>query len=296
MISPMCARRCILAIAAALVLPPVLPAQSSSLDWKEIDWTARLSNQAYYSDSALHVLFPGYSIWTQELPQVHGRIVLLTDHARGIQWIAPRGTWNAENVLLDVEFSHVRDRKLPVVLHHGFESVAIAAYDAVKPKLKRDYTLNFTGHSLGGAAALIMMAYLSADGYQIGHAVTYGQPKITDADGIKWFNRFRVRRVVDCHDPIPLTPPMKLFRYLDHPFRHFGEELILLDGPDVVLLPEHDAERMDVTAFWENFPRVNVKDHLMDNYIARIGPKLAGARHLPYVAGNRFSCGNTRPR
>lgn len=263
---------------------------ATPVDWVRLQRYAHLADLANASDSVLRGIYPGLEVAGRDLPDVAGRVIVLTDHASRAHWIAARGTMNFHNVLLDAESVARSDARAGVRLHRGFEKYADAAYDSVRPLLRPGYRVNLTGHSLGGAAAVILMMYLRADGIEVGEVVTFGQPKVTDAHGVARYKGAPITRVVDCRDPIPLTPPHGLRSALHGAFRHFGREVILFDGPLHSVLPEHVAERADITSFWHSLPHIQADDHKMSNYRARIESKLIGARAVLFRPGEPYAC------
>lgn len=261
-------------------------------DFARVGWYAEMADLAYKPDSAARRAYPDslYRLEIVALPHVDGRVLVVTDTARRTHYVSARGTANLENVLLDAEYSKRLDDSAGVYLHRGFEVSARAAYDTVRHLLTPGYRVNLTGHSLGGAMAAILMMYASEDGYEIGEVVTFGQPKVTDERGVRRYAAFPVLRVVDCRDPVPLVPPLTLLSAVHGPYRHFGWELILLGGAPYAFLREHDAERFAVTSFWESLPHVELGDHHMGNYVARITEKLKGAERVQYDDRNRYGC------
>ncbi len=275
---------------APLQSPAAQQRVAAPVDWVKIHRYAHLSSMAHVSDSLLRAAYPGLEVAGRELPDVAGRVIVVTDHARRVHWVSARGTANMHNVLMDAQSIARQDAKAGVRLHRGFEKYAAAAYASVRPLLRPGYRVNLTGHSLGGAAAVILMMYLRADGVQIGEVVTFGQPKVTDAHGVARYADAPITRVVDCRDPIPLTPPHGLMSALHGAFRHFGREIILFDGPLHSVLPEHVAERADVTSFWHSLPHVEAHDHKLANYLKRIETKLTGARAVSFRPGAPHAC------
>ncbi len=75
---------------------------------------------------------------------------------------------------------------------------------------KKTDTVSLTGHSLGGAEAVILAMYLKTEGWKVSRVVTFGQPKVTDADGSKRFRDLPVLRVVNANDSVPLVPPLEV--------------------------------------------------------------------------------------
>lgn len=257
--------------------PPAAP------DFHAIRRFARAADLAYRPDAEIVAAHPGLEVEVRDLPSVAGRVFVVTDPASGTQLVSARGTANLHDALLDCEYAKGADREADVVLHRGFERSAAVAWDAVEPLLKPGHTVDVTGHSLGGAIAAILMMYVETEGHDLGRVVTFGQPKVTNHAGVERYANAPLLRVVDARDPVPLVPPLTLCSALHGPYRHFGPEVILLDGSDYVLLPEHDAERFSVGSLWEALPHgVRIGDHHMGAYLARIEPKLSDAVAVPY--------------
>ena len=68
--------------------------------------------------------------------------------------------------------------------------------------------IRIIGHCLGGAVALILVALLSDDrvGYHLGRTVTFGQPMVTDSNGVKVLKKYPLLRVVNRWDPVAILP------------------------------------------------------------------------------------------
>ena len=212
---------------------------------------------------------------TSPLDALGGKVFLETDDARHLQWIAVRGTANLNNIKLDVDYNKVVDERLRIHLHKGFADLAMDAYRFVKPRLKQGYEVRVTGHSLGGAAAVIVLMLLKEDGATLGQAVTFGQPKVTNRAGVRKYQELPLLRVINDKDPVPLLPPLELFAILDEgSFRHLGPEVVLEDGAAFRYYNGHDAERMSVMSFWQHMSDHDVPDHYMKNYLDRLHQKL----------------------
>jgi hypothetical protein len=57
------------------------------------------------------------------------------------------------------------DRQLDIDLHTGFYLAAEDVYQAIAPHLHKNYQTRLTGHSLGGAIAVILMMFLKEENY-----------------------------------------------------------------------------------------------------------------------------------
>ncbi|MBL0059893.1 MAG: hypothetical protein IPP35_12580 [Elusimicrobia bacterium] len=93
--------------------------------------------------------------------------------------------------------------------------------------------------------------------------VTFGQPKVTDADGAKKFRDLPLVRIVNVNDPVPLVPPLEI-KYLKKPYAHLGVEVTLLDGPFYSYLEEGNNADGVGLAFWESLKSTDqVKANLL---------------------------------
>ena len=101
-----------------------------------------------------------------------------------------------------------RTRMTGVPVHGGFWK----AFDGVRPKIQKDltplidagYTLYVTGHSLGGALALIATREIGHD--STGACYTFGQPRVS---GYGFAEKIKtpIYRVVNATDIVPRVPP-----------------------------------------------------------------------------------------
>jgi hypothetical protein len=203
------------------------------------------------------------------------------DEATRVQWLVVRGTSNLINIRLDVDYNKVVDPRLQIPLHKGFADAALQVYQFAKPLLKTDYETRVTGHSFGGAAAVIVLMLLKEDGFKLGQAMTFGQPKVTNGDGVRKYRTLPLLRFVNDNDPVPLLPPFELFTVLDEgPYQHFGPEVVLEDGSTYRFYTEHQAERLSVFSFWNNLKNLSIQDvpeHFISTYLTRIQQKLPAA-------------------
>jgi len=202
--------------------------------------------------------------------------------AKRVQWVVVRGTSSLVNIRSDVDYNKVVDSRLNVPLHKGFADAAVQVYQFAKPLLKTDYETRLTGHSYGGAAAVIVLMLLKEDGFKLGQAMTFGQPKVTNRDGVRKYRTLPLLRFVNAKDPVPLLPPFELFTVLDEgPYQHLGPEVVLEDGPKYRYYPEHPSEISSVFSFWENLKNLSIQDvpeHFMSAYLTRLQQNVPSAR------------------
>jgi hypothetical protein len=186
---------------------------------------------------------PGFSSRLRAVYRVH------TDDTTRSHVIAIRGTANAGDIFTDVDTELVHDPVLSFQVHRGFQRFATAIRaDLARRGLPRPgYSVTLTGHSLGGATALLLGLYLYADpqhSAQVATVITFGQPKVFGNAGALTFPDFydqRLLRVVHCADPVPIVPVSESVggnliaigffrgRRVDD-YEHAGRSLLLLPG------------------------------------------------------------------
>ena len=204
------------------------------------------------------------------------------------QYIAIRGTANKRNILEDAEIKVREDLSVDIPVHVGFDATARQLYADMKPYLKPSYKTYITGHSLGGAIAALLAIYLVEGGYDVEKVVTFGQPKFTTTEGVKRLGFLNVTRVVDENDIVPMLPPASLITRGHGIYEHAGPEIILLEGPNYVFLPVHDADRLSVGELWRSLRVADLADHHMDHYLSRLSSKKAGSVEVAYDARENY--------
>jgi hypothetical protein len=266
-------------LASCGTTPPPPPTPPAPLDFAQALRYAQRASLAYEQDAAIQQQSgPGVRV-SVSAPLSSGiKAYVEQDDAEHVQWIVVRGTSNLINIRLDVDYNKVVDSRLQIPLHKGFADSALQVYQFAKPLLRSDYETRVTGHSLGGAAAVVVLMLLKEDGFKLGQAITFGQPKVTNRDGAQKYRSLPLLRFVNDKDPVPLLPPFELFAVLDEgPFQHFGAEVVLEDGPNYRYLSEHQAQRRSVLSFWKNLKNLSLQDvpeHFIATYLTRIKQKL----------------------
>lgn len=90
-------------------------------------------------------------------------------------------------------------------VHSGFLLGALALLPAIKTAVTgKPYSL--TGHSLGGALALLTGALMSLDGHPPTQIVTFGSPKVGFQPFVDVLSHIDVREYKFGADPVPLVP------------------------------------------------------------------------------------------
>ncbi|MFJ6568772.1 lipase family protein [Streptomyces sp. NPDC091292] len=165
-------------------------------------------------------------------------------------------------------------------VHYGFAKALDSIYpqvrDAVAELRTGDQTVWFTGHSLGGALAMLAGArmYLEEPGLRADGVYTYGQPRTCDRQLATAFNKGfkqRMYRFVNNNDIVPQLPPEPAFthvdslRYIDSGGR-IRESMTLVGG----LTDRAKGFTADPLA-----PAADgVRDHFIQHYIDALGKGL----------------------
>ena len=258
-----------------------------AVDFNNIKENALLSAAAYRPlNSATNVIAgTDYKLVHQAILTDSGVSYFLAGNA-DMQKLSIRGTSNLENVLVDIDVSLTLDTQLGEQLHRGFAEAALAVFHHVKPSLDKSIPIVTTGHSLGGAVAVIVALYLQQDGYEIQQVVTFGQPKVTNVAGAASFESLPLLRVVTIKDIVPLVPPVSPLQLQELDiYWHLGEEIILLPGQEYSSV-RGIKSMLRATTFTSSVPdESNVKAHQMTTYLNLINQKIALSKEVPYKSG-----------
>ncbi len=224
-------------------------------DFKELAEKARFARMAYWDSARIWEEYDSlYNITLLDMPQTAGQAVLLMDSAKSQQIVAIRGTvveqWRS--ILTDAQYTKTPDEKLGIYVHKGFYKATQELYGGILPLLDKDVPVSITGHSLGGALAVMLSYYLTVDGYKLNQTITFGQPKITNRDGVEKFRDVNLLRVVNGSDPVAFVPPLSFVTAIDAPYQHAGGALVLEDSSSYHYVCEEAANVTFVTEFWRD--------------------------------------------
>jgi hypothetical protein len=130
-------------------------------------------------------------------------------------------------------------------MHKGFHEAYVSVHGDIKTRLQghEQLPLYITGHSLGGALAVVATWYQSAQ--RLAACYTFGAPRVGDDGLMDWF-KTPIYRVVNGPDPVPFVPPSKrAITTLKSLLRIIGSLLPFLDAIDwlVKLLIRHQGFR-----------------------------------------------------
>lgn len=250
--------------------------------------------ERYGKDNRLHI---------KTLKSTDIKYFIIYEDMMNRQHIVIRGTASFDNVKTDGKYKKVlneklsryesnivdksvkKDKKLDIYVHRGFNKAGKSVYkDIMKNNLlEKNYETTVQGHSLGGAAALILYLNLYVDSVDLGMLYTFGQPKALATDGVLKYRCIDCIRFVNENDMVPCVPPSRFAFGLitsiplwQHGlYRHLGDEVILLKDSNYVYLEYHDAERLNVTSFWKRLGKgeISLHDHHMPQYLKNLETK-----------------------
>lgn len=260
----------------------------AEIDFRAINQSAKLSSLSYETSEKITQSLHATDYKVIHYAELPGSAVsyYLTQSPTGMQQLAFRGTANLENVLVDLDVSLLPDSALGIQLHQGFALAAKAAYNDALVHIDKSQPIRTTGHSLGGAIAVIVGMYLQQDGYPLEGIITFGQPKVTNVTGAEKFESLPLTRVVTPADIVPLVPPLSplQIKNLDI-YWHNGIEVILVAEQQYAVV-QGLKSMIRATKFVSALPsEENLKAHQMATYLRLINSNQQQAEEVPYQTG-----------
>ena len=254
---------------------------------------AFVAQATYESEADLKQVLKSQGYTIKQYAQLEGFLVtyvLAINDKTKQQLIAVRGTSNVENVVVNSAFVLVPDQVTGIDIHQGFLLSAKNIYQKILPDLKPEYKITAIGHSLGGAAALIVAMMLDAKGYQVDEVITFGQPKVTNISGSRQFSHLNLKRLVMPKDVVPLVPPVDPVDMMKLSiFWHQGKEVILLDNNQYAVT-EGINSMMRALDFLNDVPsEQHISNHYMTSYIHNLKLKLKSPQEIPYKSDFKLS-------
>lgn len=223
-----------------------------------------------------------------QAPNVHGArgAAALVTHLGGDVVVAFRGSCSPQDFLQDGKFVRAElawtHEGYILEVHQGFlEDIESLTEDLVrevrrtlamlKHQINPAPNIYFTGHSLGGALAILGALECSRLRLQPELVVTFGQPRVGNAAFAACYNASlgpRTFHVVNAADPVPLLPPL-LFGYRDE-----GNEIFLPQHSGWRLNPslgfEIVSDVLGVFSNWRHRKLALIPNHLIRVYQKRL--------------------------
>jgi len=126
--------------------------------WADLRWYADLAANVYKSREKIQSTYEkDFKIYVNEINEI--RYIVLTDDSTKSHYVSIRGTANSHNAMQDINFFKDKSKRLGINLHTGFHRTAEIIADDLLSRLEEDYKVCVTGHSLGGAVAVIVTWY-----------------------------------------------------------------------------------------------------------------------------------------
>lgn len=162
--------------------------------------------------------------------------------------------------------------------HLGFMNALADIWEPVQAAVeaevkKKDRAVWVTGHSLGGALAMLATWMCSRRFINVHQTYTYGAPMIGNAAASEAFDKAfpdRIYRYVNTSDPIPKLPTVSL---IANDYGHCLKEMALGGGTAAALVGEAAAGALDpavITKLWASVLG-SVAAHGLDAYRQLIG-------------------------
>jgi len=271
-----------------IIQQPVFAAapNSETIDFLQIKKHASLANATYQSNPKIPDIaqLANYKITHHEkINEFEVSFFVATNDIDKSHIIAVRGTSNIENVFIDVAFKLIKDNNTGAYLHNGFSQTANSIYKKIRPYIEPGYKISTTGHSMGGAVALIIAMRLDIDQHYIKQVVTFGQPKVTNITGALNFKHLNLLRIVTPGDLVPLVPPFDPLDLNDLDiYWHMGEEIILKEGKDYSTIDGIESMLRATKFTQEALSERNIIHHNMSLYLNMINKKIPEANRVPY--------------
>ena len=254
---------------------------------------AYIADATYKSEADVEKILRSQGYTLTHFKQLEGYsvgYVLATNDKTRQHILAVRGTSNAENVMVDAAFVLVRDKLTGIDIHQGFLLSARDIYQQILPEIKPGYTINTIGHSLGGAAALILAMMFDAQGHPVGEVITFGQPKVSNISGSRKFRHLNVTRLVTPKDVVPLMPPLDPMDLMNLSiFWHQGTEVVLFGNNQYAVLSGTDS-MLRASDFLNDIPsEQHLQNHFMTTYISHLKSKLRAPEEVVFKSDFSFS-------
>jgi len=153
-------------------------------------------------------------------------------------------------------------------VHKGFWSAVNTLSDGLKMELEHvDTSIYYTGHSLGGALAILMS--IKTMPYAV---YTLGSPRIGNQDFSESTREFPIYRLINHLDIVPTLPLAgPVYRY-----QHTGKQIYFEnENPDPQNKQPNINSAFDATSFSITHPPEIIYDHAPINYVAHLHIRLA---------------------
>ena len=201
------------------------------------------------------------------------------------QVISIRGTANPENVKVDVEIKFIKDDTLGIEVHKGFAKASNELLTDLKKSssvLDKHLPIIVTGHSLGGAIAVIVGMHLKEMNYKLKAIYTYGQPKLTDRHGAEKYKSIPLIRYANDKDIVPLVPPLSMDQESNWDiYWHLGKEVLLYSDMRYTQLSADASVLRGLASYYDDlFKKRDLDAHSLVNYVNSLQAKTRSSQQI----------------
>lgn len=198
--------------------PDVIPSTAFRFNTKEAGYNpenamilADFSNLAYFKRNFVKEQLElwGYKLLTwleDKASDTQGFVAGKDDY----QIICFRGTNSITDMGFDVWFTKTAAYGGKGKVHNGFEKALQSVWPQLIGKLDKNTRVFVTGHSLGGALAILTAHRLTLDNYALAAVYTYGAPRVGNRDFIKAYDALLKDKTflhINHTDIVPASPP-----------------------------------------------------------------------------------------
>jgi len=261
--------------------------------WKQATWAAAVAAVGYLPNDPIGEVLQGSPYFCNSVNWVQAATVLqvniaFVDTGKTV-WIGIEGTTNVTQALAFV----IRDQLVRPwgddrAVYRVFWETAQSCLLSIKSQVTKTQPLAISGHSLGGAAAMLVADMLQREGYDVRGVITFGQPYTANAD---YFGQFvlpydRVAHNIDVvtkvpqfdialeHLYLPIIAGLELI--LDNQFRpfvHSGNHREL-DLPGIE--DEQEIILGELKNLGTRYVTGHITTHLMGNYLGLVYDRCSG--------------------
>ena len=239
-------------------------------------WLGKIADLAYEKITKVNESLPGWKIIPLANPKTDTEGFIAGNNDLIV--ISFRGT-EADEIkdwLIDLDAEMVDGPTGKV--HQGFHDAVSSIWEELVAALGQlqhhDKTLWITGHSLGGAVALLSSARLLKEEVvtSISGIYTFGQPRTGDQEFASWLDgimKTRTFRLVNNNDIVPHLPPPPLYKHAGT-FLYFDSDEKIQTGEGFWQCLK---ERMEISAknlLDNNFVPAEIENHFMSNYLKQL--------------------------
>lgn len=261
-------------------------ANAQQIDFKKIRQFAALAKATYETENTVKQtdFFDSYTLKQyRNIPEIEITYLIASDKLTNEPVIAVRGTSNVENALVDIAVKLRDEAAAGIKLHDGFALAASRIYQDIQPLLDKSERVHLTGHSLGGAVAVILAMYLEHDGFNVGNVITFGQPKVTNIAGSRQYADLNLIRVVTPRDLVPLVPPIDPLDINNLDIYWHGGREVLLNTDNSYSILEGSTSMLRATKFTQQMlDEQNLVNHKMDLYLKLIDSMIQQSKQVPF--------------